>query len=72
MKFFIYFHGIYHVIYLLYKRKMNNHVFLHFIVEFLRVNMSWEDFLAKINYDPVNAGSFWDLRICRDKKENRF
>ena len=34
------------------------HVIFHFSVERWRRNMSWEDYLAKIYYDPVNAGSF--------------
>lgn len=47
-------------------------MFFYFIVDFWRVNMFWEDYLVKKNYDFVSVGSFWDLRICRDKKENRF
>jgi hypothetical protein len=31
---------------------------LHFKVVNARRNMSWEDYLKQVYYDPVNAGSF--------------
>lgn len=46
---------IYHI------KKENVYTFPHSIDESLSVNITWEDFLAKIYYDPVNAGVSRDL-----------
>lgn len=39
------------------KRKAD-HILHHLVVDIWRINMSWDDYLAKIYYETVIAGSF--------------